>query len=127
MSTGNAVARKRRARGAGEQFSGESAGVIGEPEGGQVARWQSFVAQVEAGYLLGLTDYRNELDGRSFIALNALGPEVTAEDERFRKLLIHTRQAVWESNAPHAFWVCGYPKNASGALLSDLRHEGLTG
>ena len=120
MAGGDEVARKLRERGAAEH-------IIREGAAGLIARWRSFVAEVEGGYPLGLEDYRNDLDIRSLIAFTELDPEVAPEDDRFRKLLIHTRQAVWESDTPHAFWVCGYPKNASGALLKDLRQEGLTG
>jgi hypothetical protein len=120
MGAGNAVVRKLRERGTAEH-------IIREGAEGLIARWQDFVAQVEGGYPLGLEDYRNDLDIRSLIALTALDHTVESEDHRFRKLLIHTRQAVWESDIPHAFWVRGYPKNASGALLNDLHHEGLAG
>jgi hypothetical protein len=119
MAPGNAVSRKLRERGAAEH-------IVREGAEGLIARWRNFVAQVEGGYQLGLEDYRNDLDIRSLIAFTALDCEVASEDERFRRLLIHTRQAVWESDTPQAFWVRGYPKNASGALLKDLRHEGLT-
>ena len=120
MGTGNAVAKKLRERGTAEHIAREGAA-------GLVTRWKNFVAQVEAGYPLGLEDYRNDLDIRSLIAFTALDQEVTAEDDRFRKLLTHTRHAVWESDTPQAFWVRGYPKNSAGALLKDLRHEGLAG
>jgi hypothetical protein len=118
MGAGNAVARKLRERGTAEH-------IVREGAEGLIARWRTFISQVEAGYPLGLEDYRNDLDIRSLIAFTTLDHEVASEDDRFRKLLIHTRQAVWESDTPQAFWVRGYPKNASGALLNDLRHEGL--
>jgi len=120
MAASNSVRRKLRERGTADH-------IVREGAAGLIARWRTFVAQVEGAYPLGLDDYRNDLDIRSLIAFTELDSEVVPEDDRFRKLLIHTRQAVWESDTPHAFWVCGYPKNASGALLKDLRQEGLAG
>jgi len=32
---------------------------------------------------------------------------------------------VWESSAGDRFWDFGYPKNAAGELLEDLKAEGL--
>ena len=107
--------------------NGYPAHIVNAGRAGLIERWRRFVEAVERGYKLGLEDYRNDLDIRSLIAFTELDREVVPEDDRFRKLLIRTRQAVWESDTPHAFWVCGYPKNASGALLKDLRHEGLAG
>jgi len=120
MAARSSVRRKLRERGV-------AAHVLRAGADGLIARWRTFVEQAEGGYPLGLDDYRNDLDIRSLIAFTELDSEVAPEDDRFRKLLIHTRQAVWESDTPHAFWVCGYPKNASGALLKDLRREGLAG
>jgi len=40
-------------------------------------------------------------------------------------LLAHKSVRVWESGADNAFWDFGYPRNASGELLGDLRDEGL--
>jgi len=118
MAPINQVAIMLRERGAAEH-------IVKEGAEGLFTRWRKFVDQVETGYKLGLEDYRNDLDIRSLIAFTGLDPEVLHEDHRFRKLLTHTRQAVWTSDTPHAFWVCGYPKNAGGALLKDLRREGL--
>ena len=112
------IAKTLRQHGAAEHIvRGGAEGLIG--------RWRTFVAQVEKGYPLGLEDYRNDLDIRSLIAFTGIDREVSGEDNRFRKLLTSTRQAVWASDTPDAFWVCGYPKNAGGELLRDLRREGL--
>jgi hypothetical protein len=99
--------------------------IVREGAAGLITRWRTFVAQVEKGYPLGLEDYRNDLDIRNLIAFTGIEREVSSEDIRFRKLLMHTRKAVWASDTPRAFWVCGYPKNAGGELLKDLRREGL--
>src|SRR5262249_3199080 len=92
---------------------------------GLLARWRNFVDDVERGYPLGLEDYRNDLDLRGVIALAGLDSEARADDERLRSLLIDTGKRVWESTHENAFWDWGYPKNASGELLDDLRAEGL--
>jgi len=118
MAVSDTVQRRLRERGTAEH-------IVRQGAEGLIARWRTFVAQVEGGYPLGLDDFRNDLDIRSLIAFTGLDHEVGPEDERFRKLLIPARQSLWESDTPDAFWVCGYPKNASGALLKDLRHEGL--
>ena len=90
-----------------------------------VNRWRAFVESVERGYTMGLDDYRNDLDIRTLLAAAGLSAEVADEDARLRSLLVNTRQAVWESDAPGAFWVCGYPRNAGAELLADLRAQGL--
>jgi len=92
---------------------------------GLLARWKRFVDEVERGYKLGLEDYRNDLDLRSILSLARLDKEARADDERFRRLLTATDKRVWESSHENAFWDWGYPKNASGELLEDLKAEGL--
>ena len=87
--------------------------------------WGRFVALVEQGYPLGLDDYRNDLDLRELIAEAGLDSHVKAADERLRQALAPARRPIWESDVPDAFWVLGYPRNASGELLADLRAEGL--
>jgi hypothetical protein len=87
-------------------------------------RWRRFVDQVELGYPLGLDDYCNDLDLRSMIEAAGLAGEVEDADRRFRGLLTHTERAVWSSDVPGAFWVRGYPANASGELLEDLKARG---
>jgi hypothetical protein len=105
-----------RARGAAEHIiRGGAAGLI--------EAWRNFVAQVERGYPLGLEDYRNDLDLRTLIEVAQIGAEVAGEDARFRRLLTGTDRAVWSSEVPRAFWVMGYPSNAAGELLADLRAE----
>jgi hypothetical protein len=110
--------RRLRARGAAEH-------VLLEGGAGLVARWRTFVRQVEKGYRFGLADYRNDLDLRSLIAFAGLDSEVEADDECLRRMLINTGKTVWSSDVPGAFWVQGYPKNASGELLEDLKSEGI--
>jgi hypothetical protein len=113
----DAVRAKLRARGAADY-------IVREGPEGLLARWREFVDAVESGYRLGLDDYRNDLDIRSLIEAVGLDAEVPGEDARLRALLAHTDEPVWSSDAPDAFWVKGYPRNASGELLRDLRAAG---
>ena len=93
---------------------------------GLVRRWREFVEQVERGYALGLEDYRNDLDLRAIIAMaGAEDDEIRALDDRLRAMLTDTGVRVWESLAGDPFWDFGFPKNASGELLDELRAEGL--
>jgi hypothetical protein len=87
---------------------------------GLIHAWRRFVEQVEEGYPMGLDDYRNDLDIRTLIEITGLADRVESEDRRFRALLIHTEREIWESDVPGAFWVRGYPANASGELSADL-------
>ncbi|MGH9719885.1 MAG: hypothetical protein ACRD8O_06705 [Bryobacteraceae bacterium] len=91
---------------------------------GIIARWKRFVEEVERGYELGLEDYRNDLDVRGIIALAGLSSEVADLDARFLAQLTARDRRVWD-NAADPFWNFGYPKNASGELLEDLKAEGL--
>jgi hypothetical protein len=100
--------------------------VVRDGPAGLVRRWREFVGQVERGYLLGIEDYRNDLDIRGIITLAQIDDaNVRALDERFRKLLTATGIRVWESGPGDAFWDFGYPSNAGAALLDDLRREKL--
>ncbi len=93
---------------------------------GLVRQWREFVEQAERGYALGLEDYRNDLDLRAIIAMaGAEGDEVQGLDTRLRAVLTHTDVRVWESLAGDPFWDFGFPGNASGELLEELRAEGL--
>jgi len=90
-----------------------------------LANWKKFVDQVERGYPLGLDDYRNDLDIRSAIAEAKLDAKAQPDDQRLKRMLGATKIKVWDSDVPHAFWVQGYPRNASGELLEDLQAEDL--
>jgi hypothetical protein len=95
---------------------------------GLVLRWSEFVDEVEHGYRYRLEDYRNDLDLRGVIAILQLDgdPLVSAADERLKPMLAATENRVWESVAGDFFWDFGYPRNASGQLLRDLKAAGLT-
>ena len=99
--------------------------VVRAGRAGLVERWRKFVESVEQGYKLGLEDYRNDLDLRGIIAMLELDAEVSELDCRFEALLADREKRVWESAAGDPFWDFGYPGNAGGELLEDLRKEGL--
>ena len=93
---------------------------------GLIDRWREFVAEVEKGYARGLEDYRNDLDLRMIIELAKAGDsEVRELDERLRKMLVPVKKRLWESGPGKPFWDFGYPRNASGPLLRDLKLEGI--
>ena len=91
---------------------------------GLIESWRRFADEVERGYPVGLEDYRNDLDTRALIALLGLDDQVADADRRLRAALTGTDKRVWETEAD-GFWNFGYPKNASGDLIEDLRAEGL--
>ncbi len=107
--------------------NGYPAHVVKGGKKGLLNRWLTFVEEVERGYKLGLEDYRNDLDLRSIIAVVKLDTDAAADDARFKKMLAHPEVLVWETSedSKSAFWIRGYPKNASGELLADLKSEGL--
>jgi hypothetical protein len=92
---------------------------------GLIRRWREFVAEVERGYEYSLEDYRNDLDLRGVIALLGLDHDVADADKRLSSMLVHPEVRVWDSASLHPFWDFGYPRNASGQLLKDLRAAGL--
>ena len=92
---------------------------------GLIQKWEKFVNEVQNGYSLNLEDYRNDLDLRAIIGQLGLQSDVEDADRRFRRLLVFTEESVWDcDDNPDAFWLYGYPKNATGDLLDDLRNEG---
>jgi hypothetical protein len=99
-------------------------------EGGKeylLRRYREFVDEVERGYEYGLHEYRHDLDLRGAISVLGLDDEVADADERLAAMLIHTETRLWESMAGEPFWDFGYPHNARGRLLRDLRSQGLGG
>ena len=100
--------------------------IVREGRTGLVRRWREFVQQVERGYALGLEDYRNDLDVRAILDLaGGEDEEIGLLDTRLRAMLTATTVRVWESAAGDPFWDFGYPRNAAGELLDELRAEGL--
>ncbi len=92
---------------------------------GLIEQYNQFVSQVEHGYPLTLYDYRNDLDLRAILSRLGLQSEIEEADARFRRLLVFTESSIWDcDDNPDAFWLYGYPRNANGDLLDDLRNEG---
>lgn len=94
---------------------------------GLLAKYEKFVAEVEAGYSLTLDDYRNDLDLRAIIHRAGLDSHKTVVelDKRLRKALHFCGNAIWECEQnPQAFWIFGVPKKAKGGLKKDLRGAG---
>jgi hypothetical protein len=98
--------------------------VVTAGRAGLVERYKQFVTEVERGYKLGLEDYRNDLDLRAVLDLIGPADDVCEADERLAAQLTRTDVRVWESAPGEPFWDFGYPRNASGELLADLRAEG---
>ena len=101
--------------------------LVKEGRAGLVRRWREFVEQVEKGYGLGLEDYRNDLDLRGIIRMVGLDDHVRDLDHRLEAMLTARDKRIWESASGDPFWDFGYPKNARGDLLEDLRAEELAG
>jgi len=93
---------------------------------GLIERWRKFVGEVEHGYKFGLEDYRNDLDLRGIISMLGMDDEVRELDRRLEVLLIERDKRIWESSAADPFWDFGYPSNAGGQLVEDIRKEGLS-
>jgi hypothetical protein len=91
---------------------------------GLVNRYRKFVQEVERGYDMSLFDYRNDLDGRAILHLIGADSEVEDLDARLEPLLIARDKRIWESASGEPFWDFGYPANARGELLQDLKSEG---
>ena len=92
---------------------------------GLVAMWRKFVDDVARGYRFGLEDYRNDLDTRAILRLIGVDDAVREDDARLERVLTSREVRVWESGDGEPWWDFGYPANASGDLLDDLKAEGL--
>lgn len=99
--------------------------VVRAGRAGLIDHWRKFVESVEHGYKLGLEDYRNDLDLRGIIAMLGLDGEVGELDRRFEAMLTDREKRVWETSPGDPFWDFGYPQNAQGEFLEDIKKEGL--
>ena len=96
-----------------------------------IAKWQSFVTEVESGYTLTIYDYTNDLSIRAQlekeIRSNKVSDDelrvVTALDERFRQATRDSIKALPGAPDPGGWWVRRVPVNATGELAEDLREE----
>lgn len=98
---------------------------------GVVQRWKDFVAEVEKGYCPDclIDEYWNDLDKRELVHALGYDQEVTEADERFRALLTATNIKHYhrDRNSDYDFWNYGYPKNASGFFLEEIKRHILQG
>jgi hypothetical protein len=100
--------------------------VVQEGRAGLIRRYREFVAQVEKGYPKGLEQYKGELEFRTILKqAQAEDGEVRELDERLQKMLKTSKKRLWESCPSKVFWDFGYPSNASGELLRNLKWENL--
>ena len=104
--------------------SGYPAHLVESGSAGLIARYKTFVAEVEKGYSYRLDDYRRDLDIRGVIETAGLSDQVQAEDARLEQMLIYRDLRVWESMPGNPFWDFGIPKNAGRELLRSLKSEG---
>ena len=106
---------------------GAAAHVVSGGAEALIAGWKRFVGQVEAGYKFGLDDYRNDLDIRGLIEAAGLADHVADDDRSVSRRAHPHRCCHLVERQPNAFWVNGYPANASGALLDDLKAAVVSG
>jgi hypothetical protein len=93
-------------------------------------RWKDFVAEVDRGYgpECVIEDYWNDLDTRELIHDIGRDSEVKDVDEHFAAMLTAREVKHWHlgRKTDYDFWNYGYPKNASGYFLEDLKRHFLT-
>jgi hypothetical protein len=92
-----------------------------------VQLWKDFVEEVERGYSPNcmIEDYWNDLDARNLIHDIGCDSEVKDLDERFAAMLTATEIKHWytERDTDYDFWNYGYPKNAAGYFLEDIKRH----
>jgi hypothetical protein len=92
-----------------------------------VQRWKDFVAEVEKGHCPHwvIEEYWNDLDTRELIHDIGSDGEVRDVDERFATMLTATEIKHWHADrdTDYDFWNCGYPKNAAGYFLEDMKRH----
>jgi hypothetical protein len=104
---------------------------------GLAEQWENVVANVTAGYTLGLDDYLNDMDVRQILedALAVAGPparrlasRVSAVDEKLRKLVAPAGRCLWGDalakrnrwTVEKNWWYFTRPREAAPALLADI-------
>ena len=105
--------------------------------GGLVGDWERVVADVEAGYRLGLDDWLNDMDVRQILAeaLALTGPtakkllaRVNAADEKLRARVTAAGRCLWGDalakrngwTLERNWWYFMRPKSTAPELLKDL-------
>jgi len=88
------------------------------------------VAKVERGYCPNclIEEYWNDLDTRELIHDIGRDSEVSEIDEKFATMLTARDIKHWhkDRNTNYDFWNYGYPKNAAGYFLEDIKQHFLT-
>jgi hypothetical protein len=94
---------------------------------GLIQRWKDFVAEVERGYCptCVMEEYWNDLDTRELIHDIGVDAEVGVVDDRFAAMLTATeiKHCHRDRNTDYDFWNHGYPKNAAGYFLEDIKRH----
>jgi len=90
-----------------------------------IRRWKDFVVEVEKGYCpnCSVEEYWNDLDTRELIHDIGSGGEVREDDQNFAAMLTATEIKHWHTDrdTTYGFWNYGYPKNATGYFLEDIK------
>jgi hypothetical protein len=97
---------------------------------GLVQGWKDFVEEVERGYCPRclIEEYWNDLDTRELIHDIGCDGEVEDLDKRFAAMLTATEIKHWHTDrdSDYDFWNYGYPKNAAGFFLEEVKRHVLT-
>jgi hypothetical protein len=92
---------------------------------GLTQRWNNFVAEIENGYCHDclIYEYWNDLDTRELIHEVGCEDQVKDADTRFAAMLTatHIKHYKKSRNTDYDFWNFGYPKNATGFFLEEIR------
>ena len=90
-------------------------------------RWRDFVLEVEKGYCPRclIDEYWNDLDTRELIHEVGYDDSVKEADERFRAMLTatHVKHHHRGRESDYDFWNYGYPKNATGFFLEEIKRH----
>lgn len=93
---------------------------------GLIQRWNNFVVEVEKGYCpdCSIAEYWNDLDTRELLHDVGCEAQVKDTDLRFAAMLTatHIKHHQKTRNTDYDFWNFGYPKNASGYFLEEIKH-----
>lgn len=94
---------------------------------GLIQSWNNFVTEVENGYCPDclIYEYWNDLDTRELLHEIGCDDQVRDADIRFAAMLTatHIKHHCNTRSTDYDFWNCGYPKNASGYFLEEIRRH----
>jgi hypothetical protein len=102
---------------------------------GLIARWSTFVQEVESGYSLTIYDYTNDLATRDLLEdiLGRVCEQESGEvasllapwDERFKFATASLDGSLPGADAFHGWWWRRLPRKVTGELEVDLKGAGL--